>query len=142
MKRIWTSLLILAFATPTHSAGSNQNCGGCHAMLRDQAEMRAQSLSEMDTQSYAESFFDEADSSDATDSSGSSTAGKVSKKAVTAVARRAAGPTVGYYAGKVFGERIGSKVGSILGGGAMGLGVGVFLTPTEIGCGTGEHCSR
>ena len=40
------------------------------------------------------------------------------------------------------GEMIGGRVGNIISGGALGTGIGVFLNPSEIGCGEGESCAK
>lgn len=55
---------------------------------------------------------------------------KTVKKTATAVGRQAAGAAIG------------GTVGKIVSGGAAGFGIGLFLTPTEIGCGKGETCAR
>ena len=40
------------------------------------------------------------------------------------------------------GAWIGGKVGKLVSGGPVGAGVGVMLTPSEIGCGEHETCTK
>lgn len=66
----------------------------------------------------------------------------IGKKVTIAGARRAAGPAIGAASGKVLGDTAGRVIGKAAGGGPIGLGLGILLSPTRIGCGPGETCAQ
>lgn len=66
---------------------------------------------------------------------GTSSVPAVSSSVAVGVARQAIGPSVGAGAGYVLGDTLGGYVGNLATGSAMGLGVGIIFTPTQMGSG-------
>jgi hypothetical protein len=62
------------------------------------------------------------------------------KTIVKQITKKALAPAVGGAVGKILGDGAGKFVTKYGSAGAKGTFLGIIFTPTEIGCGKGEHC--